>query len=178
MPSEAVLPKPIPTTKAPTTAAPTTHICDTKGAELCEEICRKLPINFDEDYQCQCGPGRKPDSDGNCSEGKKIIEETFCETDEECEAEFENSECGVKSCECKMKHDLSSDGTECLPESQTLDKIKMFKMYRFIELWNNGESGDNKITIIRGDTTIENEEDSVIDPLYNLGDQLIKGQDL
>ena len=76
-----------------------------------------------------------------------------------------------------MKHELSSDGTECLPESQTLDKIKMFKMYRFIELWNNGESGENKITIIRGDTTIENEEDSVIDPLYNLGDRLIKGPD-
>ena len=81
-----------------------------KGTELCQEICRKVPINLlDKDYQCQCGPGRKPVGDGLCEEGKKIIYETFCETDEECEDEFPNSECGVKSCECKINHDLSED---------------------------------------------------------------------
>ena len=34
---------------------------------------------------------------GKCEEGKKLLSETFCETDEECAETFKHSECGVKS---------------------------------------------------------------------------------
>ena len=79
-----------------------------------------------------------------------------------------------------MHNELSSDKTECWPKSSVLDKIKMFKMFQFQEIWTNGESGDDKMTIIRGKTSIEkkDEADSQIDPLYNLGDRLIIARDL
>ena len=53
-------------------------------------------------------------------------------------------------------------------------------MFQFQEIWTNGESGDDKMTIIRGKTSIEkkDEADSQIDPLYNLGDRLIIARDL
>ena len=56
----------------------------------------------------------------------------------------------------------------------------MFKTYRFETLWTNkGDSSGEKLTIIRGNPTIEKEGDDddydEIDPLYNLGDRLIIG---
>lgn len=51
-----------------------------------------MPENLlEEVYQCQCGPGRKPDGAGKCIEGKKILHDTFCVTDEECEEQFSDS---------------------------------------------------------------------------------------
>ena len=49
-----------------------------------------------------------------------------------------------------------------------------FEFYRG-HPYRSGET----ITIVRGNTTIEVEEDedeSVLDPLYNLGDRIIKGE--
>ena len=90
-------------------------------------------------------------------------------------------ECGVNSCECQIGYYLAEDGTDCIAESQILEKVKMFKTYRFEELWSNeGDSSGKKLTIIRGNTTIEKvgEDDAAaaIDPLYNLGDRLIIGE--
>ena len=90
-------------------------------------------------------------------------------------------ECGVNSCECQIGYALSEDGTECIAESQILEKVKMFKTYRFQEVWTNeGDSSSKKLTIIRGNTTIEkvgkDKADAQIDPLYNLGDRLIVGE--
>ena len=48
----------------------------------------------------------------------------------------------------------------------------MFKTYRVETLWSNeGDTGDKKVSIIRGSTKIEAKgDDAETDPLYNLGD--------
>ena len=69
------------------------------------------------------------------------MSETFCETDEECAQTFEHSECGVKSCECEMNMEVSPDGTQCLPKSDMLDRVKMFQSYRVKQIWTNKGRG-------------------------------------
>ena len=131
-----------PATPAPTTKQPSSHICDENSP--CEEVCRKLPEYFEKAYQCQCGLGKKPTKDGKCIKGRKELTETFCETDDECSALFPNSECGAKSCECKMNTEISKDKTECIPESDLLEKIKMFETYRIEEIWSNEGDRSNQ----------------------------------
>ena len=85
-----------------------------------------------------------------------------------------------KSCECEMNMEVSADGTQCVPKSDMLDRVKMFQSYRVKEIWTNkGDRSGETITIVRGNTTIEvteDEDESVLDPLYNLGDRIIKGE--
>lgn len=50
-----------------------------------------------------------------------------------------------------MNYDLSEDGTECIPQSMILEKLKMFKTKHFEEIWAHGK-GPAKIRIIRGTT--------------------------
>ena len=72
-----------------------------------------------------------------------------------------------------MNYELTEDGTECFAESMLMDKVKMFKTYRVETLWSNtGDTRDQKVSIIRGSTKIESEENGAEkDPLYNLGDR-------
>ena len=170
------------------------HPCD--NPDLCEHnICRRTPYKDGLTYQCQCNPGYKPDPENTlkCIPGKKIIDETYCEEDEECLDNFTSSQCGAFACECRLGSALNDDHTECVKERAADEQITMYHIKKdFVKIWEFKDPAkqdkrygpiDEGISIWRttikkaeyddSGVAIENEED--VDTFYNLGDVLVKG---
>ena len=172
------------------------HPCD--DPSLCQhEICRRTPYKDGVNYQCQCKPDFKPDPENllNCIQGKKNIDETYCEDDEECLDNFTNTQCGAFACECRLGSSYNKEHTECVKEKAADEQITMYHIDKdLVKIWEFKDPAKQdprrgpvdvgisiwRTTIKKSEygedgMTIDNEED--VDSFYNLGDVLIKGTD-
>ena len=164
------------------------HPCD--DPSICEhDICRRTPYKTGVNYQCQCKPGFKPDPENRvkCIPGEKIIDETYCEDDEECLNNFNNSQCGAYACECRLGSAYNEKHTECVKEKEAEEQITMYHIDKdLIKIWefkDPANRGDIGISIWRttikkaevGDDGVAIDDEEDVDSFYNLGDVLVKG---